>query len=1119
MAEDVRGSVERAVKEQYLAPLGDAKTFGMTSEQFARYSEGIDAAHQNAVDTLTRRAYQQIIRERRPDWQAGMALHTEAALKELNARPDVQALQALRGKDLKLDRDEVEGSHPALTLPSSVLKRGGISLDDGAALAGYRSGAELASALHNLHGAVTASGARDLGTWLKARAKLIAEPRTREQLGYDLNPDTIAQEASALVAGPVRTDVLTQELHALADMTGLPLDVNALKGMAANRLGNMRVADAINIKSLERLVYKGGNKTEVALQKGDFPRAMLHKQQQFVHHLMLEQAHKLAREVRAGDRLFNRVAENVSIRGTDQEALNWAKDVLASTGMKVKANEVDLNALHADGGSLEKFIAARNNLGAGIVPAPVPNTLPHSMTVSQWKGVRTLVSSLMQAGRDAGTILKAGRRVDLETEVAAGIKSLDRYTRNITEEERTRPRMLQRIDRARRYVDAWLVRNEQLMRDFGARDPNSPFFQIVSRRLADANGQANDYRVWLAKHFHGMNADIGKGFETWLKARLPAEGFHKDIATTRGGDPIFNTNMDVAMAAMHMGDEEALGRFAEGYNALPEDIEAVVHNFGTPQMWKAVEGMWSAFGHLKPDIEALYRRSTGVTPEMVQPRAFSIPRGPAAGYTSKGGYFPVIYDPVSNPSSWLEQLDPTGLLGDKHYVRATPANGYIKERTGQGGMVQRDFSAIYTRINQVVHDLSYREALADVRSFLQHPDMETTVSRKYGPEYVSKLRQDLLRHIAGSETVNANDNAAAQAAVNYLTEGQMTTFIGLSPSTLLKHFPTALMQGISQVGAGRFAEAAWRVRADPAASSRAITAESPQVRHIISAYGEESYQQFLELSQSTGISARARSMAFHTLGTLNKQVALAVYTAAKTEGLDEGLDEAHARAVADQAVRQSLGSAGITDSPAALRATKSTEGAFYRMANNFLTFLNHMYNLSREIPQSMGYAGDKVDLGRAMAVLWAAIVWPVVVDQLVSKGVKKGLGLLEEGAEGVLHQFTAPIPGANVAVGGAMHMVDKEYPSSDNALISGGEQIGKNFNDIKRLASGKGWDDVSMRDAIESAGLASGGRIPGTHALANWWGLVNEYRLGNEQQKPLDQQVWDFIHGPKEERQ
>lgn len=1121
LAAEAQTQLQRVVQSQYLEGLfTKAKDIGMTKDQLARYSEGIQGLVQDASDRMLQRAYDQVLRERKPDWKASVAQHSATVEQELAQRPDVQARAGLlqnRGPlgepletpALKIARDDPLAGYVEDLGLGKALSRNGIASDDIARLYNYRSGADMVRDVAALEAERSGLGLDTIKDHMKAMVRDEAERWTRSELGFDLTPEAIHAAASEMVNSPALTDFLTQELQDLAQRAGLPFDKAAITNYARARFGDMAVKDALNIKQLEAYVYKGGVKAEKALLKGDFTTAFIRKQQQFIHHLELAEAHKFAKEFKSTQRTWKRVADNATLANTAQDAVNQVKKILAATGRQVVANPLDL----ANSPSLSEFIRAKSMSGAELIHAPVVPMPAEQMTTAQYRGMADMIKSILKNGRAEKEVQVGDTKRALEDAVAEGVSSLNQYKRTINETELRHPDTLQRIDAARRAVDAWLVRQEQLLvRDFGAGDYNSPFFQVVTKRLQEQKGWANDKRIELAKHFRGMQeATGGKAFRKWLQARTSDVGPHAEIVT-RNGDKVLVTNQDILMAALHMGDEVALGKFAEGYNTTPAQVEAAVHEVMTDPAWNAVEGIWDAFNKLRPDIEAMYRRLTDVTPTMVEPRPFTSP----SGRVFKGGYFPVRYDPASMPKEWTEALDPQAMLGDMQYQRATPANGYIKERTGVSAPVSLDFNSIHSRLNQVIHDLAFREVLMDAEKFLMHPDMTNAITRKYGPEYVAKLRND-LKHIAGSESMTTNNNRGIAKFVNYLTEGQMVNMIGYSPTTLLKHGSSAFAQGIRVVGPARFTVAAQEFFKNPREAFRQATAESPEIRHVYSAVGEDARREFLALTENAGVSKAVRMFAFQTIGLVNKTVATIVYNAAKLKVAEEdpSLDEATVRAAAEHLVRQGIGSSGAADAPEALRSDASIPGQAYRLSNQFLTFLNHMYNISREAGQSAGFGqreGDKVQLGSAFATLLAAIIIPAYAEFAV---IKKSLNVFGHWAEALVHQTLGPIPLANTMVGSAMKQAGvKYYPGGDSTLESIGGEVGNNMADLNKLIHGKPFTNKMVKHGLITAGQF--GRFPGLEA-ARVEGFLSALAQGREN-KPFNQVLGDLVYGPKEPR-
>lgn len=1107
MAMEAHQAVDEVVQAQGISELfKDPAAVGMTKPQFERYGAAIDNAIAEAKDKLTQQAYEQILRERKPEWKTAVQQHSAEVEQELAKVPVIQARAYLaQGKGplgepietpFKLDKEDVIAKYGKdLGLPDRYFRKGGLSADEAADLLNFPSGADMMRQLAALH---TAQGDMSIAEHMKALVKGEAETRTRAQLGFGITPDEVYNAASEAINSPKITEFLSDELKALAKQAGLPYDKAAVTRYADARFQQLTVKAARNLRQLEGYVYKGGIKAEKALLKSDLPTAFIRKQQQFIHHLMLKEAHKFAKEYSTAKKLLDRVTDKVTIKGTSQDALDWSKEALTQLGIDVKANPKDLAALHNGGKELRDYVNERNEEGAQIEHANVPRLPLAQQSVEDFRAFSNMITAMMHWGREENTVLVRGEKQDLREALDDGINSLNRYTRNITQAELTHPDLMEKMDAVRRGLDAWLVRMEQLMRDFGAKDPNSPFFQIITRRIQEAKAWENDNRLALAQHFGAVATDVGKGFDRWLRARVPDET--SALVMNKDGSPVFMKNRDIFMAALHLGDEGALEAFAKGFNTDVDTVTKAVMDNATPQMWKAVRGILHPFAKHAPDVEAMYKRITGVTPELVPAREFKM----ADGSTNPGGYFPIRYNWAKMPKEMVKQVEAEEkMLGSPRYEKVRPSNNYIKSRKGPAGPVDMDFGSVYSRINQMIHDLAYREALIDAQKFLLHPDMKEAISLKYGPEYVDKLRAD-LRDIAGSMTRGKVEEMAGRA-LDYLSEAQMVNMIGYSPKTMIKHGLTAQFQSMREVGVGRYLASMKRLTLH-FSELKNQAEESADIRHILSAYSEDAYQQYLRLVEAgkggvlTTMERNVRSFAFHMVGGSNYITAVPLYDAAKTMLGEKypGMSEADVRAAAGQLVRQSLGSTGPADSPIALRmgADKSgLTGKFFRLTNPFLSFLSHMYNKSREIPQALGYAGEKVDIGAGLATLITAVIIPIYVEQSVTRGEigfgKKAGDKAEYWLSGLIHNEAGGVPILNTAVAALMKKLDPRYPGGDDSITSIFGSWGQSIKDLNdHFVKHHPWTEARTEHATIATGYAARG-VPGV-ALVRLENFIHE---------------------------
>lgn len=193
-----------------------AEQAGMTDREFAAYTKAADTARDKASQEMLAKSMTDIRHQRTVEWRDQAASMREDVAAEVDARPEMQALELLRngkprGSDaepvpMRMSRAELERMHgPGTTeaLPRSVpplwTEKGGVHPDVVAEAAGFRSGDEMVRALMDL--ANRQRDAREAGDTLSLRTGLIEDEVQRrmvERHGDLLGDGSI--EAAALDA-------------------------------------------------------------------------------------------------------------------------------------------------------------------------------------------------------------------------------------------------------------------------------------------------------------------------------------------------------------------------------------------------------------------------------------------------------------------------------------------------------------------------------------------------------------------------------------------------------------------------------------------------------------------------------------------------------------------------------------------------------------------------------------------------------------------------------------------------------------------------------------------------------------------------------------------------------
>ncbi len=198
---------------------------GMTSAEWKAYTNAIDRANQQAESQMLDKMMAKVRRQRTAEYKEERAKAVEVATKEVDARPDIQALQMLRSfkadaERIKLSTADIErvyGKDGVAAMPKGTLAKDGVHPDYVAEMLGFNSGDEMVKSLQDLERQqreiqVQEGEKRGIRKYLiDQAADQKIEPHTSDML----NEASIREEAIAAVHSESRAALLAQELRYL----------------------------------------------------------------------------------------------------------------------------------------------------------------------------------------------------------------------------------------------------------------------------------------------------------------------------------------------------------------------------------------------------------------------------------------------------------------------------------------------------------------------------------------------------------------------------------------------------------------------------------------------------------------------------------------------------------------------------------------------------------------------------------------------------------------------------------------------------------------------------------------------------------------------------------------
>jgi hypothetical protein len=668
-----------------------------------------------------------------------------------------------------------------------------------------------------------------------------------------------------------------------------------------------------------------------------------------------------------------------------------------------------------------------------------------------------------------------------------------------------------RAKSAVRNMDASLLKMEQVIDWLDQHDPNGVFNRVVFRRIADAGARENDLHVEMANKLR----DIANGTPDEVKRDFGTRYTIPELVDSRTGQPSRMLKSEIIAMALNTGNESNYQKLLDGEKWNDQAVQTVLARHMTKGDWDFVQKTWDAIESLWPHVEDLEKRMSGVAPPKVAPREVVTPHG-----TYRGGYYPVMYDPLRNFNAEKNRQKGADLF-DNNYQRATTSKGYTIERNeNYSAPLYLSLDVLPRHIAQVVHDVAYREAVIDTDRFLNDSRVRGAIESTLGREIYAQFRP-WLQSIANDKAFDSRglsfwENMAHAARTNATMVG-----LGFRISTMLVHGSTALSNSIGEIGP-KWMASGMRSFLNEGAITGArdfIFERSGEMRNRMNEIDRDIRDALRDIdmqSQGTAIGVAGKGLdavkrfAYFGVAQLDMLSALPTWMGAYNKALHEGMAEQDAIYAADKAVRNAHGAGGVKD----LSAVQRSKSEFMKLTTMFYSFWNHFYNRQRDIARTAAsipgslregdYQKAAGDFGMVLARSLFYFIVPQMLHALINpprnEDPNEPLALWATKEIG-LGMFSG-IPIVRDLAASAMQGEDYKL----SPVVQMVSSLGKTGKDIASAAQGKPVSDQWIKHAVTNAGYVFG--LPTGQAASTAQFL---WDVGDGHQSPQD--ISDWYHG------
>lgn len=1105
-----------------------AMTPAMTADMQKRYMDLIAERHKQDEANAQARAERFQRTQQTAEWKRKREEMRVEVEKEINNRPDVAAdlffsRGELYGERIggrpKIDPESLSPELRERLTATDWVKPGGMDAADAANLFGFRTAEQMFDALSEYQ----AQRAEGIGA--KRQRDMLVERETDRQmeLHYGRLEDNIIAEARDQAASETQLQLLHEETMFLATQAKAEFSITReqMRRWAEEQFGKATFADTTSAKWFQTS-GKVGRAAEEALLKDKPAEAFAAKQQQYFAMSMAQQALKLEKERSQFEKQVQKFRKR-EVKGIDREFTDFIQEMLLGSNipLRVTKEEIQASKLFHGTTNLKDFVNEKLGLFQDTASEISPELQAgmykdiKTMSVNDFRDLKDAVDALAFAGRRSQKIFAEGRAEEKQAVIDKIVDSLNEHARRHPDKP---PGMLAGMEAA-------LLKPEFIIRHMDNLKEMGPAFRYLWKPITDASAHFLKMEQELTKKLESMMTGK-KEWQKSLREQLPNDFFFDPYDGT-----LFNlTRENLVRIMTHMGNESNWSRFVKGWAAYDKPtkeqvadfqgrLEKWVHDNAKPEDWEFVKDMWKVFEDWQEPLDTVHRNTVGKLPKWVSPGEIKLPDGS----TIKGGYFPLIPDksrPI--PGTGFDPLPEikNGVMQRTYYRPSTTKTHMIERQPNAVFRVEfrGDLGDVALRMQQVMHDISYREAIMDVASLLSDKKLRQVIKERVGEHHLSQLDAWLKRqanHLNYDEIAlkywnqflqRGRQNLVAYAlplnlnvilspsvaAPNLKTLGlwMETTWnydkmrdVAMEHSQVVPHTEYNIDRDFREHVEALARKGNWdKMRTDLTKRFYKPTIMLEQRLRTVTFYQE--FNNALE-ANSPGMKA-AREKAYDYARLVDKKNE-ADAVAAGQEAANK-----YAATIADSKVRTRHGSQTMADLPTLMA---SNEG--YKFLTMFYGYFNTLYNWSREIPTHV----KQKNLGEVGTAAWGAIIIPAAIGALMFNKAKEDEPWWKTTAKAFTLGLAQGLPVAREVANYAWEGFKPTTPIA--TAIAGVGDIGK---DIYKLTQSKKADNI-IRHGTTVAGSAFG--VPGTLQMGKTGQFMYDYARGK--QRPKD--FWEWWRG------
>ena len=714
------------------------------------------------------------------------------------------------------------------------------------------------------------------------------------------------EEAADLAAhSEIRQRIIAAEFKALSKATG---SANLIR-KAASVYAQEKV-EQIKVRDLRPSVYtraeaKAAKASMEAFRKGDIPTAATQKRNQLLQNSMAREVLKAREEMESARKYlskFNRVVKSIDIEYREQiEALLESVELSNAPSLK----DLDRRT------SLLQFVrkmeeqGRAHNIDAEYIAEIQAKRNYREMTVEEMRVLVDTVKGIEHLGRLKNKMLTAR---DKRTYQEIRDKIVESIRDNARDHDKRTSTAANNIERMEDGFSGFMwghIKISSIARILDGGKDAGAFWNYFIRPINEA-----------ADREATMTAETAQKLEEILKPlndNLTHREYWRNAEYQIGGQKF--TRRQLFAIALNLGNEGNIQRLLSGGHGsvrnwnMPEVMDAMQHL--TSKEWEAVQKVWDLFESFRPQIAELERKVVGIEPQWVEAKPLTVRTADGEMLTLRGGYYPAKYDPASTQAA--ESGNALSDIEDiKNAVKmaANTRHSFTKDRAAavENRPLLLDLSVTYNGLNEIIHDLTHREAVIDAARLLKSSSIDKAIRETLGAQAKQKLNK-ALEDIARGNTAPVN---GLDKYSGLLRQNVSMTGLGFNVVSAAVQI-TGFIPAVARLG-GKYA---WvglsQYTTHPIKATRTAMEQSEFMRNR----GNTRLREIREVAATINGAGKIRKFlnkySYWLMMKIQQVVDTAIWHGALAKAMDSGKDLDTAIKLADQTVLDTQGGGQIKD--------------------------------------------------------------------------------------------------------------------------------------------------------------------------------------------------------------